>query len=605
MINLLSFGTYLKDGKVYPRCACLSLSGKESIFLHSEKANLVEDVLQFLVKASNSNHIDVYVHNLNFEGGVLIEYLTSSKSLFSIYSLGANLYWVDFYYLMKVVRFRCSYKLIPLSLRAIRGLESIDPTFTSSSKASPAPQYDLRVLPYENHERRGDLHTCEVCEAGMGCLSDIKALKKCLNNLFKVINRIDNRLLYSSYSAASLSHKLFFKYFNCKKIEKSIPKKDEAFVRRAYKGGRCEVFGNPRVGEVVKYFDFPGMYAQCMLEKFHNGRSEMTTTKDIGFPGFHNVTYQTCGGDFPILPSHSETGKLVFANGTSTGTFWFEELVYFIENGGRVLKKHFSLVYDKFEPVFQDYSEFFDETRRMGGYYKVFAKLMVNSLYGSMALRGEEYYNYVTFSESEFERILQDLNVHSFYKLNSVYILVILRDYKFRAMFKDGQIGSRSGRNVSYSAAITAKARVKLHMFAKEVIRDGGRILYLDTDSVYAAYPAADQRRIIGEVERMEMYEDAVFANAKTYALRKAGVEIIKVKGTGSDHALGFDEFKDSFYKEKNPANGGVLVSGSTLSGLSVKNGINFGKYDKRVFSDDKKTTKPLITENYQPPGIQ
>jgi hypothetical protein len=43
-------------------------------------------------------------------------------------------------------------------------------------------------------------------------------------------------------------------------------------------------------------------------------------------------------------------------------------------------------------------------------------------------------------------------------------------------------------RNVSYASAIASKARIKLYKAFLEVIADGGRILYCDTDSIFSAY---------------------------------------------------------------------------------------------------------------------
>jgi hypothetical protein len=49
--------------------------------------------------------------------------------------------------------------------------------------------------------------------------------------------------------------------------------------------------------------------------------------------------------------------------------------------------------------------------------------------------------------------------------------------------------------NVCIAAAITSKARIKLYKAYKEVLNNGGRLLYSDTDSVFAAY----RRDVIGE----------------------------------------------------------------------------------------------------------
>jgi DNA polymerase elongation subunit (family B) len=157
------------------------------------------------------------------------------------------------------------------------------------------------------------------------------------------------------------------------------------------------------------------------------------------------------------------------------------------------------MVFENFGDVFSDFVSHFESIRKDGGYYKFFAKLMINSLYGGMALKNENLYNYITFSDSEFEFICKNLNISKFYKVNNVFIILIHEDYKFKKIFNSHIIPEKSNRNVTYSAAIAAKARIKLHKFIMKVEIDGGRVLYTDTDSVFAAYNKIDTREYIGE----------------------------------------------------------------------------------------------------------
>jgi chemotaxis methyl-accepting protein methylase len=41
---------------------------------------------------------------------------------------------------------------------------------------------------------------------------------------------------------------------------------------------------------------------------------------------------------------------------------------------------------------------------------------------------------------------------------------------------------------VAYASIISSKARIKLYNSFNDVIKDGGRLLYCDTDSIFAAY---------------------------------------------------------------------------------------------------------------------
>jgi hypothetical protein len=136
----------------------------------------------------------------------------------------------------------------------------------------------------------------------------------------KIIKDESGVLINKSFSSASLSHKLFYKKYNLKNIKEKIMKNDENFIRNAYFGGRCEVFGNPENNEHIKYYDFSGMYGQCMQEKFHNGNSKYYKNADTCLPGFHTIRYRSNFNFLPILPVRVDN-KLFFPNGEYTGTF--------------------------------------------------------------------------------------------------------------------------------------------------------------------------------------------------------------------------------------------------------------------------------------------
>jgi hypothetical protein len=160
-----------------------------------------------------------------------------------------------------------------------------------------------------------------------------------------------------------------------------------------------------------------------------------------------------------------------------------------------VLKINSAFTYDKFDLVFKNFVEKFTEIRKKDGYYKIFGKLMVNSLYGSMGLKKKDVVQIITFSEKEFLNILNNTNVSNFYKVNNCYIILIKDDYKYNHFFcQNEKFSDLSLRNVSYASAITSKARIKLYKAILDVKNDGGRLLYCDTDSIFAAYDKHDKR---------------------------------------------------------------------------------------------------------------
>lgn len=260
-----------------------------------------------------------------------------------------------------------------------------------------------------------------------------------------------------------------------------------------------------------------------------------------------------------------------------------------------------SLVYEKYENVFADFVNRFIQIRKSGGYLNIFGKLMINSLYGSFALKPEDNFAYFTFSEEEFESILKNFEVDSFYRINNLFYLQIKKNYKSNKFFLKNK-KKKDIRNISYSAAITSKARVKLYKAFQEVISDGGRILYCDTDSIFAGYSKENQEDKFFNKKWVCFYEDAVFVSTKVYALKKKGSEKVVIKGVNaSRNNIKFVDLKEMFFNEKND----VFDRQSVFNGKSFffkrdkfRKEIWFKDYDKRIFTNNKKSSIPLEISN-------
>jgi hypothetical protein len=59
--------------------------------------------------------------------------------------------------------------------------------------------------------------------------------------------------------------------------------------------------------------------------------------------------------DYPILPFHSENGKLIFANGIFSGCYWYQEIELFVINGGKILEIYSSYEFEKEDYVFKEF----------------------------------------------------------------------------------------------------------------------------------------------------------------------------------------------------------------------------------------------------------
>lgn len=125
-------------------------------------------------------------------------------------------------------------------------------------------------------------------------------------------------LLKSVYSISSIAFTYFNTHCNEYKVDKHIKGYAQDFIRPAYFGGRCEVFGNLSAGETALYYDFPGMYAYCMRQLLPVGDYTLQTANEFSKPGYYTITYYS-NMLIPVLPNKSD--KLYFKNGVNSGTF--------------------------------------------------------------------------------------------------------------------------------------------------------------------------------------------------------------------------------------------------------------------------------------------
>lgn len=230
---------------------------------------------------------------------------------------------------------------------------------------------------------------------------------------------------------------------------------------------------------------------------------------------------------------------------------------------------------------------------------------MVNSLYGRMGMNFITTHSFFT-SEENLEKYLSKLNINSFVKLNQIVLIEAEINDKL-AQLCDIKT-ARTKTNIGLAAAITSKARIKLYRSLMSVIKEGGRPLYSDTDSIFAEYPRDVSNESHGEIffdasKKDTLITDAVFALPKTYGiLYKNREEIIKIKGLNQDLSS-FQDFKNKFYNEESfiIKNFRYLEKHDLLLlEKQIVKVFDLGKYDKRKFNKEKTHTTPYFYEDYK-----
>jgi hypothetical protein len=178
-----------------------------------------------------------------------------------------------------------------------------------------------------------------------------------------------------------------------------------------------------------------------------------------------------------------------------------------------------------------------DKIREMGPIHKIIGKNNNNTFYGRLGMNPERWEEEIisNIEEKKYEKIIEN---------NGIYI-----------GFKKKE---KSISNVMISAAITSKARIKLYKGMREVMKNNGRIVYTDTDSIIAAFKKDEYKKKLdlkmGEVlfnskDINTVISEGVFAMPKTYALKyEDGREVVKIKGFNVKPS--FKEFKEKFYEK-------------------------------------------------------
>ena len=385
------------------------------------------------------------------------------------------------------------------------------------------------VLPgWEKYLSYESAHEYLVDYCVMDCEIVAAALIKASSAISKALGMsigIKECITISSMAMYVFTHK--FNSIDTPIMSMNLSSAATSFIRKAYIGGRVEVFDSGINLEKVYHFDVPGMYALCMTKDLPYGNpvfvgdfaesidassfiSELHSKKLIGF----FKCSATCPRELnlPVLGIKASNGKLYFPVGNMVGTWSSYELELAISKGYTVTIIE-GYVFKVGNPL-KNYSESFtaikNNSEKIGDKAtRTIAKLFLNSLYGKFA----SHY-FVNASQVVWDS--ETLAVYeSLYKINSIMdvdtdIKVINHNIMpkdnakvdqdtLRFAYKKSQKAiSDKNTNMAIAATITAHARIVLYNLYIEVEKMGGKVCYSDTDSVFAWLPESPFNKPFG-----------------------------------------------------------------------------------------------------------
>jgi len=585
--NVLDIETYENNKEFVPYCICLLL-GEENLVIYKKDVNenIVETMLDLFEEKKLKETF--YVHNLTFDGILIIENL-KKKIKFNAVLFKSNLYELNIWSKNFKVKFKCSLKLFPLPLKKIGKL--LDKNYEKLEFPHGFVNRNNFSKYIGEHPVLKEVKDWDLKEECIKyCIRDCKIVREMLRVIFQEKYLNENM---KARSISSLSLEVFKEHFNNLNLETKLDKKYDKIVREAYFGGRCEIFGNVKEGEKIFHFDFTGMYSEIMKEEFCFGKIKII--KEIGIEkkieeGFYDVDIVSNNMNIPVLPFRSEEGKLLFPNGVWRGVYWYEELMLFLEEGGKINKIHKIIKFEKKGKPFMEFVEYFRELRKKSEFNNVFWKLFINSMYGRMGMEENNVKTEIV-DQLKYKRIELKKQIIKEIIINKVIVVTYIEKNDKKDI----------DSNVCVAAAITSKARIKLYRAYKEVIKNGGRLLYSDTDSVFAAYT----RNVIGErhgeifwdgSKKDTAVDEAIFAIPKGYAIKLENASTVKIKGFKKD-SITFEEFEKTFKSKKELITKEIHFNKAKfkLKFEEIEKTILLHNYNKRVFNEDKTETKPLV----------
>jgi hypothetical protein len=108
------------NNKIIPYCVCFFFKNKFYSVYYEEKVDIIQKSLDIIMSLNLKKENIFYIHNLNFDGLLILSSLTDNKKYeFTAFLKENSVYSIKILYKDLIVEFKCSYKLLPISLKKI------------------------------------------------------------------------------------------------------------------------------------------------------------------------------------------------------------------------------------------------------------------------------------------------------------------------------------------------------------------------------------------------------------------------------------------------------------------------------------------------------
>lgn len=307
-------------------------------------------------------------------------------------------------------------------------------------------------------------------------------------------------------------------------------------ARRAYYGGRTEVF---KYGTIAPCYvaDIQSAYPAAMIETPMPDPTTLQWSsgcRPAVFPWEHDgvaevdISVPVC--HVPPLP-YSRKGERIYPVGRLRGTWTLQEIRYAMSLGATVHHVYHAAHTNQTVRPFASFIGVLWELREA---YKatddprqLFAKLLMNNLYGRLGAREEPERMLIKPAPPGWSSFQNPKRWEP--------VMIGERTYLTKTSVMDF---GHAWSNVLWAGSITAAVRIKLH---KLMLLQGVHLAYCDTDSILSNAPIQGLCEGLGQLKMEGEFQRAIFSQPKLYALQDLeGQWRPKAKGVTREVALRF-----------------------------------------------------------------
>jgi len=477
-------------------------------------------------------------------------------------------------------------------------------------------------------------------------------LEKDLYSLYEVLDKVNKGMfllfkkqMTNSLTISGFSSRLYLEDYY-QKDKASLPlilnRTVWLDVHKAYFGGRNEVLTPIVKDKIAYYYDVNSLYPYSMLNPMSglnweyieciSTSLELNTNKielNENLFGWFYCKVKTNNNYLGLLPYRTQEGNLIFPVGTWYGWYFSEELKFSQDNGYEIeIVKGYKtdISYGAFDQYVKDV--YAVKANPKNKVERNIAKLILNSGIGRYGmdylkpvtkLLGEKEHNIVFVSRVVKNSLEIDENTYLDTYLpgvnkevceeNGVDHTKVLNRENFD---EKTNLGNYTSVSISTAAATLSYSRIHLAKILLYILKHGGTIYYMDTDSITTDLKLPEEFVSLNELGKLKLehtIKEGYFVSDRTYCIVDIDGKITKrAKGVKANF-LTLEDYRKMYEMETVKA---VKVSshrdyteGSVVIKTKDDVKLNPSNYNKRtkVYDENNKwvATKPVYIDINSP----